>query len=102
MSRRLIVRRQAESDIATAARWYEEQRAGLSLRFRSALDQVLSTIERNPERFAPIYRDLRRALLRRFPYGVLFVTRSDTTIVVGVLHTSRNPTLWRARLKSES
>jgi plasmid stabilization system protein ParE len=100
MSRRFIVRRQAESDIAAAARWYEEQRPGLSLRFRSAIDEVFSTIERDPERFAPIYRDLRRALLRRFPYGILYVVRSQTTVVVGVLHTSRNPKLWRTRLKN--
>jgi hypothetical protein len=31
MSRRLILRQEAETDVAQAAKWYEQQRAGLSL-----------------------------------------------------------------------
>lgn len=70
MSRKLVLRPEAENDIAVAAQWYEEQRPGLSLGFRSALDQAFSTIENNPALYAPIYREPRRALLRRFPYAV--------------------------------
>src|SRR6266545_1957340 len=77
----------------------EEQRPGLSLEFRSALDLTFSAIGGNPALYAPIYRELRRALLRRFPYAVFYVERTDELIVAAVLHTSRNPRLWRARLK---
>lgn len=99
MSRRLIVRPEAENDIAATAQWYEERRPGLSLEFRSALDQTLSSIESNPELYARVYRSLRRALLRRFPYGVFYVQRAEGMVVVAVLHTSRDPRLWRARFK---
>ena len=81
--------------------WYEEQRSGLSLEFRSALDQTLSAIDNNPELYARVYRDLRRALLRRFPYGVFYMQRAEGVIVAAVLHTSRSPELWRARFKSD-
>jgi toxin ParE1/3/4 len=100
MSRRLILRPEAENDIAAAAQWYEEQRSGLSLEFRSALDQAFSAIENNPALYAPIYRELRRALLHRFPYAVFYVERTNEIVVAAVLHTSRDPRLWRARLKS--
>jgi toxin ParE1/3/4 len=100
MSRGLILRPEAKNDIAEAAHWYEEQRSGLSLEFRTALDQTFSTIEKTPELYAPIYRGLRRALLRRFPYGVLYLERGDDIIVAAVLHTSRNPRLWRSRFES--
>ena len=101
MTQRLIVRPEAESDIASAAQWYEEQRPRLSLDFRAALDQTLSAIESRPEQFARVYREFRRALLRRFPYGVFYVQRAEGIIVTAVLHTSRHPRLWRARFKRE-
>ena len=100
MSRGLTLRPEAENDIAAAAQWYEEQRSGLSLEFRSALDQAFSAIENNPALYAPIYRELRRALLHRFPYAVFYAERTNEIVVAAVLHTSRDPRLWRARLKS--
>jgi toxin ParE1/3/4 len=100
MSRKVVLRPEAENDVAGAAQWYEEQRPGLSLEFRSALDLTFSAIGSNPALYAPIYRELRRALLRRFPYAVFYVERTDELIVAAVLHTSRSPRLWRARLKS--
>lgn len=100
MSRRLVLRPEAENDIAEAARWYEEQRSGLSLEFRSALDQTLFAIESNPDLYTQVYRDVRRALLRRFPYGVFYVRRAEEVIVAAILHTSRNPRRWRARFRT--
>lgn len=100
MSRRLIVRPEAESDIAAAAQWYEEQRPGLSLAFRSALDRAFTAVSENPDRYAHIYRDVRRALVRRFPYGVFYVDQGERIVVIGVLHTSRDPKLWRSRSRS--
>ena len=102
MTQRLVVRPEAESDVASAAKWYDEQRPGLSLEFRSALDHTLSMIQGNPEICARIHRYLRRALLQRFPYGVYYVDTPDSVIVVAVLHTSRSGRIWRARAKRES
>jgi plasmid stabilization system protein ParE len=102
MSRWLIVRPEAESDIVSAAEWYDEQRPGLSLEFRSALDQTLLAIKENPELYARVYHDLRRALLHRFPYGVFYVQRAEGVIVAAVLHTSRSARLWRTRRSGEN
>jgi plasmid stabilization system protein ParE len=99
MSHRLILRPEAEIDVAEAAEWYELQRAGLSLQFRGALDRTFAGIQERPLLHALAYRKLRRALVRRFPFGVFYVVRSESVIVVAVLHTARNPRVWRARLK---
>ena len=58
MSRGVVLSPEGENDVAAAAQWYEEQRSGLSLEFRSALDQTFSVIERTPELYPPIYRAL--------------------------------------------
>ena len=98
MSQELILQPEAEKDIAEAAEWYDRQRTGLSLQFRSALDRTFSSIEENPLLYVPVYRGLRRALVRRFPYGVFYVSRTESLFIVAVLHTARDPKLWRARL----
>ncbi len=100
MSRRLIVRPEAEIDIAAARQWYEERQRGLSLEFRAALNETLLQVEANPELYARVYRDLRRALLKRFPYGVFYVLLPQIISVVAVLHTSRSPSLWRIRFRA--
>ncbi|MBI5910908.1 MAG: type II toxin-antitoxin system RelE/ParE family toxin [Betaproteobacteria bacterium] len=99
MIRRLILRPEAEGDIVAAREWYEERRRGLSLEFREALDETLSRIDANPELHARVYRELRRALLRRFPFGVFYVILPAVIPVLAVLHTSRDPALWRARYR---
>ena len=101
MIRRLILRPEAEGDIVAAREWYEERRRGLSLEFREALDDTLSRIEANPALHGRVYRELRRALalLRRFPFGVFYVILPAVIPVLAVLHTSRDPVLWRARYR---
>jgi plasmid stabilization system protein ParE len=94
----LLIRPEAERDIGDAADWYDRQRPGLSLEFRAALDKTLDAIAENPRVHPQVYRSLRRALVRRFPFGVFFVPRSKSVIVVAVLHTARDPRLWRARI----
>jgi hypothetical protein len=41
---------------------------------------------------------LRRALLHRFPFGAFYVVDGDGAVVIGVLHGSRDPRLWKSRL----
>jgi hypothetical protein len=65
MTLRLVVRAAAEADIAGAALWYEQRSPGLGSEFLRAVDVTLAEIVRRPERFPVVYRDSRRALLRR-------------------------------------
>ena len=51
MARRLVVQPQSDLDIQAAAVWYEDQRAGLGLRFLDELDLVFQRIEVNPRQF---------------------------------------------------
>jgi plasmid stabilization system protein ParE len=98
MSRRLILRPAAEADIEDAYRWYEDQRTGLGAEFLRAIEAILAVVEREPELYAPIHKNARRVLLRRFPYAVFYVIQPQTIEVVGCFHVRRNPRRWRSRL----
>jgi toxin ParE1/3/4 len=69
--RRLVLRLQAQSEIAEAADWYERQNVGLGADFLRAVDVAISSIGHNPEKYQRIHGRLRRVVLRRFPYGII-------------------------------
>ena len=98
MSRRLIVRPEAESEMADAFDWYEDRVPGLGSEFLLCVDAVFSSVLRNPEMFPRVHRIVRRALTRRFPYEVFFVEDDERIVVLSVFHAKRNPKRWQERI----
>ena len=97
MARGFIVRPLAEADLEQAARWYDEEQAGLGSRFLSDVDQVFGRIRAMPLQFPLVSGDIRRALLHTFPYAVYFRETEEALLVLAVLHLRRRPGLWRIR-----
>lgn len=95
--RRFILRSRAESDIQSIFDWYESQRLGLGEEFLVSLRERLDTVCSLPEGFPFFYRDVRRAVVSRFPYIVFYVVRPDQVAVLATLHQSRNPAVWPRR-----
>ena len=78
----LLIARAAQDDIRAAALWYEQQQQGLGAEFINDIDKSLIRIENAPMQFPFRYLDMRRALVRRFPYAVYFeVLRSGDNLV---------------------
>ena len=98
MSRRLIVRPEAEAEMAEAFDWHEDRVSGLGSEFLLCVDAVFSSILRNPQHFPRVHRVVRRALTRRFPYEVFFVEDDERIIVLSVFHAKRNPKRWHERI----
>lgn len=94
----LIVREAAHEDIREAFGWYENQSPGLGAEFLRCLDACLSLLGRQPEIFLEIHRRSRMALVRRFPYLVIYGVTPDFISVIAVMHGSRHPRRWRGRL----
>jgi len=94
----LILAPEAEEDIAAAYGWYEDRRWGLGEDFLSAIDAALESIRRRPDMHATIEDGYRRALLRRFPYGVFYEQLKGTITIYGVFHTSLDPAKWHHRM----
>jgi plasmid stabilization system protein ParE len=78
--------------------WYENESPGLGRRFRAAVEVVIERMSDNPRQFPVIYKSVRRALLRRFPYALMFVVEVDETLtVLACFHGSRDPARWQKR-----
>jgi len=87
----------AQDEIDEAYAWYEQQRAGLGEEFLSAIREVLDRIQQSPSVYAQVYRDVRRGLTRRFPYGVFSRVEADRIVVLAVYHSHRRPRGWQGR-----
>ncbi len=97
MTPALTLRPIAQAEIAEGYEWYEEQRPGLGDEFLREVRRTLSSVEEAPFRYPVIRRDIRRALLNRFPYSILFIAEQENTVVVGCFHARRDPRRWHGR-----
>lgn len=87
----------AEQDLLEAQTWYEEKRIGLGSEFRAAVDITFQRLSESPLLFPLVYQQLRRVVLRRFPYLIYFHANPHRVIIVACLHSRRHPRIVRAR-----
>ena len=97
MSLAVVLRRKAQAEFDEALDWYERQRAGLGVEFVDRVHAVFDRISATPEMHAVVYRDVRKALVRQFPYSVFYRIRADRVVVLTVFHNKRNPNIWKSR-----
>jgi len=87
----------AEDDLREARSWYEERSPGRGDELVRAVDQVLVDVAEHPLRFPTLHRDIRRAFVRPFLYGVFFRDLPDRVRVIAIVHLRRHPRTWRRR-----
>ena len=83
--------------MAAAAIWYDQQNPGLGTEYLRAVDVCIASIARNPAIHATVYRTVKRALLRRFPYGIFYIITSDSIVIIACLHGKQNPNRIKSR-----
>lgn len=93
----LQVRPEAELDALEAASWYGSERDGLGMEFLGELREALARIEEAPQRFPRVFKDFRRAILHRFPFGVFFIVEAESAVVLAITHLRRHPSVWQRR-----
>ena len=97
MNWRIAFRPEAAADVRAAFRWYEAQRPGLGHEFEATLDAELTLLRAAPTAFPIVFRQLRKLLLRRFPYAVYYEIEPEMIRIRAVLHLRQHPRRWRSR-----
>jgi plasmid stabilization system protein ParE len=93
----LRFRGEVADDLSSAWDWYEARKPGLGDEFLAAVARCTDRVSANPVIFATVHRDVRRALLWRFPFAVFFVSDADSVLAIAVLHVRRDPAVWQSR-----
>ena len=89
---------EAEAEMAASARWYDERSPGLGKRFLSGVRAATERIAASPEAWGFVTEGIRRHLVHRFPFGILYRPEADRIYVLAVMHLHREPEYWKHRI----
>ena len=95
--RRPDIHRLAELELNRAARSYEDERTGLGVAFLDEMEHCVESIMEFPMAGPEIAEGVRRRLLRRFPFGLLYTIKPDRIRILAVMHLKRDPDYWVGR-----
>ena len=96
----ILFRPEAKTEAVEAQGWYESRSPGLGFEFVRSIEAALEGAARNPEAFAFVEGALRRVILRKFPYSLIFRAQSEQLLVVAIFHHRRKPRSWVSRVGS--
>ena len=93
----LLINPFAEADLIDAKDWYDLQKDNLSVEFVEEVKKSIFRIQENPKQFPVVKKNIRKALVKRFPFLIFFYVEKDIINVFAVFHTHRNPLIWKKR-----
>ena len=93
----LLINPFAEADLTDAKDWYDLQKDNLGVEFVEEVKKSIFRIQENPKQFPVVKKNIRKALVKRFPFLIFFYVENDLINVFAVFHVSRNPIIWKKR-----
>ena len=87
----------AEREYNDALEYYEAQEEGLGEKFRRAIWASISVLEEYPEIGEEVRPGIRKILLRRFPYKLIYAITNEDVYILAVAHGHREPEYWLDR-----
>lgn len=73
---------EADLDGQEAIQWYDERDRRLGDDFLQKVNECITSVEKAPERYPVVHRQMRRALVKRFPYEVIYEIENDEIIIL--------------------
>lgn len=88
---------EAEEELIKAAFYYEQQQSGLGIEFIREVRPTCNLILASPKAANKVRKEIRRRLVRRFPFSVLYQEVEDSIQVIAIAHQRRKPRYWVKR-----
>jgi toxin ParE1/3/4 len=103
MSKLVRLDPEAEEEIAAGIDWYEKQRPGLGAEFLDEITVAMRSLQAPGAECGAVHGvpgelGVRRKLVRRFPYLIIFIELEHAVRVIAVTHGARRPGYWRRRI----
>lgn len=89
----------AKAELRDAVLWYIEEYGTLAAKaLQAEVRRVVTRLGENPRLWAEFEPGLRRALLSKFPYSLIYTIDVDCIRIFAVAHQRRKPGYWRDRI----
>ena len=92
---------EAAKEFEESVRYYRDRGRVLGDRFASEVRATIQKILVSPSRWRVLEEDVRRCLVRVFPYSVLYTVEADFILIIAIMHGKREPGYWKPRLYSK-
>lgn len=89
----------AELELDEVYRYYENEQAGLGLRFLEQVALAIGRMIEHPKGYQVFSARTRRCLIAKFPYGILYEHNESENeiLIVAIGHLHRMPDYWISR-----
>lgn len=89
---------EARDEFRAAVEYYNEAETGLGVDFAGEVEAAVGLIEAFPNSWTEVAFGIRRCLVRRYPFALLYGIECDMVVIYAVMHTRRDPDYWKSRL----
>lgn len=88
---------EAVTELNNAVDYYEEQGTGLGIDFIKEIQKGIDMISRFPDSWQQISVSTRRLIIKKFPYGIIYMSYDKVLYIIAVMHLNRKPGYWKTR-----
>jgi toxin ParE1/3/4 len=88
----------ARKELLDVRDYYDELVYGLGKSFVLELEKSLRVIKSNPLAYPIIREKIRKAVVIKFPYSVLYRLDNDKVYILAIMHQKRKPNYWASRI----
>ncbi len=99
MTRSYSFHPEAEKEVVRTIDYYEAHEVGLGHDFAIEVYSSIQLILAYPQAWPILEEEIRRCLVRRFPYGLLYAVNGNEILILAVMHLHREPDYWKKRIK---
>lgn len=93
----VVLRHEAQAEFDEAFDWYESRRPGRGVAFAGGIQEVFDRISVTPQMHSVVFADIRKAVVRQFPYCVFYRAEVTRVEVIAVFDSRRDPSIWQGR-----
>ncbi|MCB2155202.1 type II toxin-antitoxin system RelE/ParE family toxin [bacterium] len=91
----------AKEELLRNVHYYEQCRVGLGLDFARQVHDAIRGLTIHPTMWPKLDGDIRRCLINRFPFGILYHVEADRIHILAVMPLRRDPEYWKERIESD-
>lgn len=85
-------------EIEDSVFYYSNKENGLEKLFLDEIETAINKIKMNPERYPKIEQNIRKYIINKFPFNIIFAVYETKIVIVAIAHQKRNPYYWKFRI----
>lgn len=78
--------------------YYDELVLGLGKPFVIEVERCINIIKSNPLAYPIVRQNIRKAVIMKFPFSILYKLEDDNIYILAVMHQKRKPLYWSSRV----